>query len=73
MIAPPNLIEYRKLKEYSLKLGSFIRSIDNHILFNKNDDKGQILKELGALQKRIDTVINWMNAFEQNDLNDDEI
>ena len=45
MIASTNIFELHKLKEYCLKLGSFIRSLDNHLDFDKQSDLKQILNE----------------------------
>ena len=68
MIASNNIFELNKLKEYCLKLGSFIRSLDNHLDFDKQSDLKQILNELDIMKARIDVMILEMDAFEQNDL-----
>ena len=68
MIAPTNIFELQRLKEYCSKLSSFIRSLDNHLQFDKNSDLGHILNELDIMKARIDVKILEMDAFEQNDL-----
>ena len=68
VIAPTNLFELHKLKEYCSKLSSFIRSLDNHLGFDKQSDLKDILNELDIMKARIDTTIMEMNAFEQNEL-----
>ena len=68
MIAPTNLFELHKLKEYCSKLSSFIRSLDNHLGFDKQSDLKDILNELDIMKARIDTTIMEMDAFEQNEL-----
>ena len=68
MIAPTNVFELHKLKEYCSKLSSFIRSLDNHLSFDKQSDLRDILNELDIMKARIDATIIEMDAFEQNDL-----
>ena len=68
MIAPPNLIEYQKLKDWYMRLSSFIRSLDNYTDMNRSSDFGQVLSELQALRKKLDLLIVEMDAFEQIDL-----
>jgi len=68
VIASTNIFELHKLKEYCLKLGSFIRSLDNHLGFDKQSDLEHILNELDIMKARIDVMILEMDAFEQNDL-----
>jgi len=68
VIAPTNLFELHKLKEYCSKLSSFIRSLDNHLGFDKQSDLKDILNELDIMKARIDTTIIEMDAFEQNEL-----
>ena len=68
MIAPTNVFELHKLKEYCSKLSSFIRSLDNHLVFDKQSDLRDILNELDIMKARIDATIIEMDAFEQNDL-----
>ena len=68
MIASPSIIEYQKIKDWYLKLGSFIRSLDNHINFNRSSDVGQILSEIKVLENRLSNIITEMDAFEQSEL-----
>ena len=68
MIAPTNVFELHKLKEYCNKLSSFIRSLDNHLLFDKQSDLRHVLNELDIMRARIDMIIIEMDAFEQNEL-----
>ncbi len=67
MIAPTNVFELHKLKEYCSKLSSFIRSLENHLDFNR-ESRRDILNELDIMKARIDATIIEMDAFEQNDL-----
>tara|TARA_R110000744_G_scaffold84100_6_gene164710 strand:- start:1589 stop:1804 length:216 start_codon:yes stop_codon:yes gene_type:complete len=68
MIAPINIYELKNLKRYCNKLSSFIRSLDNHLLFKKNSDLAQIRNELDIMKARVDVTIIEMDAFEQNEL-----
>ncbi len=68
MIAPPNLIQYQRLKDYCLKLGSFIRSLYRHTEMEYLNDYNMCKGEMDALSKRLDKITTEMDAFEQNDL-----
>lgn len=68
MIAPINVFELQKIKEHCSNLSSFIRSLDNHLRFDKNSDLGQVLNELDIMGARIDVTILEIDAFEQNEL-----
>tara|TARA_R110002012_G_scaffold294161_1_gene490136 strand:+ start:1776 stop:2054 length:279 start_codon:yes stop_codon:yes gene_type:complete len=68
MIALPHIVEYQKLKDWYLKLSSFIRTLDNHINFDKSSDFGQVLDEIKVLETRLSNIITEMDAFEQSDL-----
>lgn len=68
MIAPINIFEIQKIKQEYNKLSSFIRSLDNHLRFDKNSDLGQVLNELDIMKARVDVTIIEMDAFEQNEL-----
>tara|TARA_R110000744_G_scaffold34175_1_gene79867 strand:+ start:1845 stop:2060 length:216 start_codon:yes stop_codon:yes gene_type:complete len=68
VIAPINVFELQKIKEHCSNLSSFIRSLDNHLRFDKNSDLGQVLNELDIMGARIDVTILEIDAFEQNEL-----
>lgn len=68
MISLIRTVEYEKLKEQYLKLSSFIRTIDNHINFDKSNDLEQVLSEIKVLDNRLSNIITELDVFEQNDL-----
>tara|TARA_R100000231_G_C5294681_1_gene155687 strand:+ start:355 stop:573 length:219 start_codon:yes stop_codon:yes gene_type:complete len=70
MIALTNTYQLYKLQQYCSKLSSFIRSLENHLMFDKNSDLNAILNELDIMKARIDAQLLEMDSIEQNDLGD---
>jgi len=68
MIAPTNIFQLQKLKDEYMYLSSFIRSLYNHIEFEKTANTSEIQAELNVLRQRLDIISIKMDAFEQNEL-----
>lgn len=68
MIAPTNIFQLQKLKDEYMYLSGFIRSLYNHIEFEKTANTSEIQAELNVLKQRLDIITTKMDAFEQNEL-----
>lgn len=68
MIAPTNIFQLQKLKDEYMYLSGFIRSLYNHIEFEKTANMDQIQAELNIFRQRLDIITIKMDAFEQNEL-----
>ena len=68
MIAPTNIFKLKKLEDEYMYLSSFIRSLYEHIEFEKTANMSEIQAELNVFRQRLDIITTKMDAFEQNEL-----